>query len=412
MTDTATPADVATTPEQFEAEVVEFLTARRRRRATEARRFTWGEGSDRIQLFEESDAMGDGTLAELLRWRDELWAAGLGWITGPVEYGGRGLPDRFQRQFDTIARQFDVPSASPLTVSLGMVAPTILAHATEQAKAEHLAQLYRGAQVWCQLFSEPGAGSDLASVATAAVPVEGGWRITGQKVWTSGAHYSTLGLVLCRTAPEPRYQNLTMLLIDMRAPGVEVRPLRQMTGGAAFNEVFLNDVFVPESHLLAGVGDGWEVARTTLANERRAIGSSTFGGVGVLSQDRLVGVARAFGKADDPVVRQELATLLTHLKVAKLNAARAAALGGRHPDTPRLTGPIAKLALGNNFIRLAAYASHVLGPRLTADTGEWGSYAWRDVVLGVAGYRIGGGTDEIMRNVIAERVLGLPRDKP
>jgi len=296
-------------------------------------------------------------------------------------------------------------------IGLGMVAPTILAHGTDVAKDAYLRAMHRGDLVGCQLFSEPGAGSDLAGVETRAVRDGDEWVISGQKVWTSGAQYADLGEVLCRTDPEqPKHRGLTAFVVDMHAPGVEVRPLRQMTGGASFNEVFFEDVRVPDDHRLGDVNDGWRVALTTLMNERASIGSGSGGaGAGVSSIDRLGAMLRQFGKADDPVLRDELVRIWIGFQVGKLTGQRAT----DKIKAGQLPGPemsIGKLALTHNLTALSEWVSRVLGPRVTADTGEWGTYAWAEYILGTPGMRLGGGTDEVMRNIVGERVLGLPKE--
>jgi alkylation response protein AidB-like acyl-CoA dehydrogenase len=398
------------TPEEFAAEVEEYLAAHYpKARRQEKRRFVWGEGSDEVRVFQEPDPETEADALPAIRdWRRGLWEAGLGWITGPTEYGGRGLSGAYQRVFEKVARGYQVPGDGSLTVSIGMIAPTILRHGSDEQKQDYLPKMYAGELIACQLFSEPGAGSDLASLRCRAVRDGDGWRLTGQKVWTSGAHLSDIGEIICRTADEPRHRNLTAFLVDMHAEGVAVRPLRQMTGGASFNEVFLDDVYVPDSARLDDEGNGWKVALTTLANERNSMGDSAFGGAGILSTDRLVELVRHAGKADDPAVRRELGALLVSLRAARYNqqvmGARAKA-----GDTPGAEVALNKIALSDNMARLGRFVSDVLGPRITADTGEWGTYAWTSVLLGAPGYRLGGGTDEILKNMIAQRVLGLPR---
>ena len=177
--------------------------------------------------------------------------------TRTADLGGRGLPRSYQSRFDLKARRYEVPGNAKLTVGLGIVVPTILEHGSDSAKRMYPARIQSGSLIACQLFSEPGAGSDLASVSTRGVRSGNGWRLTGQKVWTSGAQFSDIGEALCRTTDGPRHQNLTAFLVDMHAPGVSVRPLRQMTGGASFNEVFLDDVWVPDTDRLGEVGAGW-----------------------------------------------------------------------------------------------------------------------------------------------------------
>jgi alkylation response protein AidB-like acyl-CoA dehydrogenase len=386
-----------------------FAASYPRREAQTKPKFTWGDGSDDVSLFEEDDPeRGDRDIAAARAWRRALAAADLAWITGPPEYGGLGLSVAHQRAFDDVQRGYDVAGNRLLLISLGMVAPTILAHGSDGAKARYLEALHDGRLVACQLFSEPAAGSDLASVACRAERHGDGWRVSGQKVWTSGAQFSDIGLALCRTADGPRHGNLTMFLVDMHAPGVEIRPLRQMTGGAAFNEVFLDAVEVSDDDRLGDVDDGWRVAMTTLSNERAAIGGEGFGGSGLLSWERYVEMVRALGASRDPSVRQELVALFVELRVARLTGLRAAAnrrVGRAGPE-----GSFGKLALTRNYRRISGLVTRVLGPSLVADSGDWGTFAWSSYVNGVPGMRIGGGTDEVLLNAIAERQLRLPKE--
>jgi acyl-CoA dehydrogenase len=270
--------------------------------------------------------------------------------------------------------------------------------------------MYRADIVGCQLFSEPGAGSDLASLQTKAERDGEEWVITGQKVWTTGAQFSDLGEIIARTdADLPKHKGLTGFIVDMHAPGVEVRPLRQMTGGASFNEVFFNEVRVSDDHRLGDVNNGWNVALTTLMNERAAIGAGGGGGGGVNMYQRVIEMVRHYGLDTDPLVRNELADLLIHNKVAGYNNQRAM----DKIKAGQLPGPemsIAKLAGTLNSLRLCNFVSKVLGPKLVADSGEWGTYAWSQLILGAPGGRIAGGSDEVMRNIVGERVLGLPKE--
>jgi len=369
----------------------------------------WGEGSDEMRVFQEPDPVAESdTLESVKAWRRALWDASLAWITGPVELGGAGLSRAHTAAFDRLSRGFDVPGNAMLTVSIGMIAPTILTHGTPEQQRRYLPALHRADLIACQLFSEPEAGSDLAAIRARATRDGDGWRLSGQKVWTSGAHLSDVGEAICRTDDEPRHHNLTAFLVDMHAPGVTVRPLRQMTGGAAFNEVFLDDVWVPDADRLGDVGSGWRVALTTLGHERSAMGSESFGGVGLLRTDRLIALLDATGRRCDPVARQQVADLIVNLRVALYTQQRAVARmrAGGVPG-PELS--MGKLALSRNLARVAELAGALLGPKLLANTGEWGTYAWTSVVLGAPGYRLGGGTDEIMKNILAEKVLGLPR---
>ncbi len=393
----------------FKDEAARFLEANAKPRVEMSS--GWGEGSDEVSVLPEKDASQEIAELDAARvWARTRYDAGFGWITGPVELGGRGLTRSHQRIYDGLEARFDTPLMALYGIGLGMVAPTILAHATEQVRKKYLPQMYRGDIVGCQLFSEPGAGSDLASVQARATRDGDEWVVTGQKVWTSGAHLADIGEILCRTDPDlPKHKGLTAFVVDMHAPGVEARPLRQMTGGASFNEVFFTEVRIPDSHRLGDVNGGWTVALTTLMNERAAIGGGQVSGGGQTGTERLIELARHEGRNTDPLVRQQLADIYISGRVANYTNLRAMAkiaAGG-------LPGPemsIAKLSLTANMRRTSALVSSVLGPKLIADNGEWGTYAWSRYVLGVPGMRVAGGTDEVLRNIVSERVLGMPKD--
>jgi acyl-CoA dehydrogenase len=398
------------TLEEFRAEAAAFLEANAPRKEAE-KAFVWGEGSDKVTMFEEKDRATElDDVRAACAWRQRKFDAGFGWISGPAAYGGRELPHAYQRAYDALEAKYQVPNQSCFTIGLGMVAPTILAHGSETAKDLYLRRMHRGEIIGCQLFSEPGAGSDLASLQTKAVRDGDEWVITGQKVWTTGAHYSDIGEIIARTDPDlPKHQGLTGFIVDMRAPGVEVRPLRQMTGGASFNEVFFTEVRVRDDHRLGDVNSGWHVALTTLMNERAAIGAGGGGGGGTNLLTRVIEMARFYGVRDDPVLRDELANLVIHYRVASYNNQRAMdrIKAGQMPG-PELS--MAKLAGTMNMRRLGDFVSKVLGAKLVADSGEWGTYAWSQIILGTPGGRIAGGSDEVMRNIVGERVLGLPKD--
>jgi len=276
-------------------------------------------------------------------------------------------------------------------------------------KEAYLAKMWRGDIVACQLFSEPSSGSDLASLQTRAVRDGDEWVLNGQKVWTSGAQVSDIGEIICRTDPDlPKHRGLTGFVVDMHAPGVEVRPLRQMTGGASFNEVFFTDVRVPDSHRLGDVNGGWTVALTTLMNERAAIGGGG-GGVGLPATTRLIESAKATGRNTDPLIRQQLADIVINERVARYTNQRAMAkiAAGELPG-PEMS--LAKMSLTANMLRTNEVLDAIFGMSLTADTGVWGTFAWTEYLLGVPGMRIAGGSDEVLRNIIGERVLGLPKE--
>jgi alkylation response protein AidB-like acyl-CoA dehydrogenase len=398
----------ATTLESFAAEAKKFLDANAEVRGEE--KFVWGEGSDSVGVLDEKSA--DEELEELdaaKAWKAKEFDAGFGWITGPEEYGGRALSVDHERRYREVSGGYRTPNTSAFGIGLGMVAPTILAHAIPEVRERYLRSMYRGDIVGCQLFSEPVAGSDLAGIQTRAERDGDEWIVTGQKVWTSGAQFSDIGEIITRTDPDkPKHKGLTMLLVDMHAPGIEVRPLRQMTGGATFNEVFFDEVRVPDSHRLGDVDEGWTVALTTLMNERAAIGGGG-AGVGTMNFTRFVELAHHLGVDRDPLVRQGLADVYIRTTVAKYTNLR----GMAKIRAGQLPGPemsIGKLALTQNMTRLGEVLSEMLGPRLAADSGEWGTYAWHEFVLGTPGMRVAGGTDEIMRNIVGERVLGLPKE--
>jgi alkylation response protein AidB-like acyl-CoA dehydrogenase len=302
-----------------------------------------------------------------------------------------------------------VPDDSCFSIGLGMVGPTILAYGSEAARDDYLSAIFRADVIACQLFSEPEAGSDLANVASRAVRDGDGWVLDGHKVWTSNAHLSDVGEIICRTNPDvPKHRGLTAFLVDMRSPGVTVRPLRQLTGGSAFSEVFLEGVRVPDERRLGDVDDGWRVALATLTNERAAIGVGLAGGNAYVELERVAETIRRAGRAGDSVVRDRFGDLCVRLRVADHlgRQAMSAVRAGQQPG-PELS--LAKLATSSNLVATAELMADVLGPQVAADTGSWGTYAWSEFLLAVPGVRIGGGTDEIQRNIIAERVLGLPK---
>ena len=395
------------TLEQFQADALAFLEANAPRKEAE-KKFVWGEGTDKVTMFEEKDRAAEKLdVAEACAWRQKKFDAGFGYIFGSEQYGGRDLPAAYSRVYDSLEAKYEIPNQSCFTIGLGMVAPTIVAHGSDIARDLYVRKMYRGDIVGCQLFSEPGAGSDLANLSTKAERDGEEWIITGQKVWTSGAHYSDIGEIIARTDFDmPKHKGLTGFIVDMHAPGVEIRPLRQMTGGASFNEVFFTEVRVRDDHRLGDINNGWNVALTTLMNERAAIGAGGGGG-GMFT--RVIEMVKFYGLNNDPVVREELTKIIIHNRVANFNNQRAMdkIKSGQMPG-PEMS--IAKLAGTANMMRLGDFVSMVLGPKLIADSGEWGTFAWNQLILGTPGGRIAGGSDEVMRNIVAERVLGMPKD--
>ncbi|QIG43723.1 acyl-CoA dehydrogenase [Nocardioides anomalus] len=401
-----TSTDEAQRADAFAARVEAFLAERYppRPRTLE---HGWGDDSLVGAAFREShDEVED--LRRARAHQRELFDAGLAWLGGPREYGGAGLGPAERRAFAQVASRYEVPDVNGLLVGQEILAPAVLAHGTDEQRARLLPALWSGDLVGCQLFSEPGAGSDLASLRTRAEKVDDGWVVNGQKVWSSGAHLSQVGELLARTDPDPesRSRGLTMFVLDMAAPGVVVRPLRQMTGTAHFCEVFLDDVFLPDSAVLGEVGAGWAVANVSLSSERDNFGDES-ADLFVRLFDRLVLLAHEVGADTDATVRDRLADAYIREAITELLPQSLAAGGGPVAGV----GPsLVKLFATDANRRLAQTALDLIGPSLVTDTGAWGTFAWSRVLLGLHATRIAGGTDEIQRNIIAERALGLPRE--
>ncbi|MDT4936780.1 MAG: hypothetical protein QOG80_451 [Pseudonocardiales bacterium] len=360
-----------------------------------------------------------GGLLEFLRARFD---AGLAWVHFPEGLGGLGLPRTLQPVVDEALAAAGVPDNNPhrIGIGLGMAAPTILAAGTDEQRLRWLRRLWTGEEVWCQLFSEPGAGSDLAALGTRAVPDGSGWVVNGQKVWTSMAHEARWGILVTRTDPDvPKHQGMTYFACDMTAPGVDVRPLRQLTGEAEFNEVFLTDVRIPDADRIGAVGDGWRVAQTTLMNERVAIG----GGSVPREAGTISAVATAWRERPElrtPAAHDELLRLWVEAEAVRLTGQRLRQqlLAG----APGPEGSAAKLAYARLNQDVTSFELELLGAEgLRYDSWSTGSWATErptvvDFLGRSAGYRylrakgnsIEGGTSEILRNIIAERVLGLP----
>jgi alkylation response protein AidB-like acyl-CoA dehydrogenase len=399
---------------------------------------------ERVQkLLAGHDPQGDRM--EFLR---AQFDAGLAWVHFPAGLGGLDAPRALQSVVDADLAAAGAPTNDPrrIGIGLGMAAPTIRTHGTEEQQHRWLRPLWTGDEVWCQLFSEPGAGSDLAALGTRAVRdgaegppanepggppgsrgvaaggVAGGgdWIVNGQKVWTSQAHEARWAIVVTRTDPDvPKHKGMTYFVLDMKADGVEVRPLRQITGEAEFNEVFLTDVRIPDSQRLGAVGDGWAVAQTTLMNERVAIG----GGAAPRESGVIAEVAKTWRTRPElrtPAAHDELMRLWVEAEATRLTGLRLRqqlAAGAPGPE-----GSAAKLAFARLNQEITSFELDLLGADgLRYD--DWSSDTWRterptsvDFLGRSPGYRylrakgnsIEGGTSEILRNIIAERVLGLP----
>jgi alkylation response protein AidB-like acyl-CoA dehydrogenase len=364
--------------------------------------------SQDLSLWEEPDPQTErDALAAARAFRAGLFDAGLAWIDGPAELGGQELSAAHRATYLKVEREFETPPAHFFKLDR-VLSPVLRRYAAPELVTRVVPALFRGDLVACELFSEPGAGSDLAGLSTRAAPDGDDWVVSGQKVWTSDAHIADVGLLLCRTDPAaPRRAGITAFLVDMRSPGIEVRPLRQMTGGSSFNEVFLDEVVVPDSRRVGDVGEGWRVAMNTLRVERAAIGFGLGrGGLGIADGSRLIELLRTLGLTGDPLLRQQLAEVYIGFQAAR----HMAQIAQRNPDGPlraRAAPMLAKLALSANVRAASRFATAALGGALTADTGVEGTFAWNDFVLGEPGIHIVAGTDEIVRNNIARQVLGL-----
>jgi alkylation response protein AidB-like acyl-CoA dehydrogenase len=375
----------------------------------------------------------DGLIDELLSNADlshgdfkPVWAAqydlGLAWVQFPEGLGGLGLSAKLQEHIDGRLRQAGIPSnVRTNMMGVGMAAPTILHHGTPQQMKRYFRPAFSCEEIWCQLFSEPGAGSDLAGLATRSERDGDEWVINGQKVWTTLAHKARWALLLTRSDPEqPKHKGLTYFILDMTSPGVEVRPLRQITGDAEFNEVFLSDVRIPDANRLGAVGEGWRVAVSTLMDERVTVGGLARGRRG---HGDIAHAMRVWSTLEtkDPVRRDQLARLWIEGEILRLTTLRAQEL--RKRGSPGPEGTILKLAIAIFSQRLFNFTVDLLGPAGTLISGyemhqpdsvgggnftEQSTLDLSKMFLSSQGTSIGGGTGEIARNVIGERVLGLP----
>ncbi len=338
-------------------------------------------------------------------WQRTCYDAGYAGITYPTEFGGQGRPAWAERVFREEMAAFDV-SAGFISSTIAMLGPTIAKHGTEEQKRTLLPRLLSGEDAYCQLFSEPGAGSDLAGLGCKAVLDGEEFVVTGQKVWNSAAQFCTRGMLLVRTNPDaPKHKGITFLLVDMDSPGIEVRPLVQPTGASHFNEVFLEEVRVPAANVLGAVHEGWAPARTVLSNESAFIGG---GGAAISTFDKLVMLAREHGVIDDPVVRQELAVARTREKLLQWMGERIQS-AIRMRQVPPMDPSILKLFVAQNKVQTGNLAMAIRGASGMAGGDERARWAQAEL-LGRYGISIGGGTNEVQRNNLAERALGLPRE--
>ena len=360
---------------------------------------------------EELEGLDEVEAAKL--WQKRKYDAGWACIRWPEEYGGRGASPIEQVIWNQEEGRFATPG-SVFAIGQGMAAPTLMAWASEEHKRKHLPPLASGEHIWCQLFSEPAGGSDLAALRTRAEKDGDEWVINGQKIWTSGAHYSDYGIIVLRTDPTvPKHKGLSYFFLDMKSPGIEIRPIKQISGGANFNEVFFNDVRVPDDQRLGAVGQGWQVALTTLMNERMAIGGGGVGGAGFRQVFDLAGKVEIDGEPAirDRNVRAKLATWYAQETGLKYTGYRALSALSRG-DTPGPENSIGKLVAASKAQDMASFAMDLL--ELSGAISD-PAYAeahgmYQATFMGAPGGRIAGGSDEIMLNILSERVLGLPQD--
>ncbi|GLW95091.1 acyl-CoA dehydrogenase family protein [Actinokineospora globicatena] len=345
--------------------------------------------------------------------------AGLAWVHFPVGLGGLAAPRDAQPAVDQALAAAGAPDNSPrrIGIGLGMAAPTILAHGTDEQRLRFLRPLWTGEEVWCQLFSEPGAGSDLAALGTRARRDGDDWVVTGQKVWTSSAHNARWAILVARTDPDvPKHAGITYFVCDMTAPGVDVRPLRQITGEAEFNEVFLTDVRIPDAHRVGEVGAGWRIAQTTLMNERVAIGGRPApregGMVGAVADTWRAHPERRTAATHDRLL--ELWVESEALRLAGIRLRQQLAAGSPGPEGSAMKLGFARLAQALSGLEVEFLAEDGLRyddwtqrrPAMVDFTGRDAGYRY----LRAKGNSIEGGTSEVLRNIIAERVLGLPAE--
>jgi alkylation response protein AidB-like acyl-CoA dehydrogenase len=364
------------------------------------------------------DPRGDLALDRALGFQRALSAAGLAGLSVSSTFGGRGLPTAYETAWREEAGRFPLMTES-LSITLGNCLPTLLEFGTDAQRRRHVPRILASHEVWCQLFSEPGAGSDIAGVQTRAARVSGGWLLNGQKVWTTLAHRADFGLLLARTDPTAaKHDGLSMFIVDLDASGVEVRPIRQLDGAMHFDEVFLTNVFVPADAVLPPTGAGWRIASAMLHHQRVARAAGQRGGVRHERTDRLLDEIRRRDLASDRVVRDELVSLYIAEVCQSLLVARSVAAAAATAADPGPVGSLGKLTNALVARRFADLAWRIVGPDCQAwagpalgQPGEMEAGAqWAADALFTLSLSIAGGTNEIQRSIIAERVLGLPRE--
>ena len=375
---------------------------------------TWLEENIPDEHRRRPVSAGRGDEALSREWSKKLYDAGYSGLTWPKEYGGVGAPYTYQAIFLEESARAATPEHLGV-IGLGMAGPTIIAHGTEEQKKAHLSKILSADEVWCQGFSEPGSGSDLASLRTRAELDGDSFVVNGQKVWSSFAHIADYCILLVRTDPDaPKHQGITYLLVDMHSSGIEVRPLRQITGDPEFNEIFFTDVRVPTSNVVGEINQGWGVAMTTLLHERGTLGFALTARLEVAVR-RLIELAKQTSvnghtAAEDPLFRDRIVQQWIELQGLRFTNYRALTELVK-TGVPGPEGSIAKLHWSESNQRLGRLALEILGPLAQLDEdGPWNGY-WQYHQLRSRGNTIEAGTSEVLRNIIAERVLGLPRSR-
>lgn len=430
--------------DDFVAEATAFVQATAKPKP-EQTKFVWGEGSESVGVLDEKSRDEERRILESARaYRQARFDAGFGWITGPTEYGGRGLTRAYQAAFDAVEGQYLIPNQGPYLIGLGMIAPTILAHGTDTAKDRYLRRMWRGDIVACQLFSEPGAGSDLASLQMRAERDGDEWIVNGQKVWNSGTLTADRAVMPARTDPElPKHKGISFFIIDVVQPGIEVRPIQQMNGEAHFNETFFTDARVRQEDMIGDVNNGWMVTLATLANERTAYAAGAdYGGHQASPGERggdldltcadvqrrfreesksassfplgdaraLAELAKEFGRSDDPVLRDRLMKLHCLAEATRLTTmrAKAAADAGKTPGPESSLGYISGVHLARATRDLGLEIVGANGMLQDDDAPHGGAITM--MALSSVVHGIQGGSEQIQRNIVGERVLGLPKE--
>ena len=374
----------------------------------------WLEANAELKTKKTNSAknmnVGNKSLLEAAaEWQKKKYDAGWAMIHWPKEFGGIGATPIERIIWAQEESKFNVPKGV-YEIGLGMAGPVMMEYATDEQKERYLPPMAEGKEIWCQLFSEPSAGSDVAGLRSKAVQDGENWIVNGQKVWTSGAHFSDFGILVVRHDPSlEKHKGLTFFFVDMKSPGIEVKPIKQLTGGSSFNEVYFNDVVIPDSQRLGEIGDGWKVAITTLMNERLAVGDAD--GVDANEAFELAKKHDKDGEQliENKAVRESIADWYCEasgLKNTKLRTMSALSRG----DTPGPEASITKIVSANKLQAIGNFGmdSSDMSGMLMDEESDFIKFqmAW----MGAAGLRIAGGTDEILKNIIAERVLGLPQE--